>query len=74
LGIAEEFEEVTSFDSEEQKEENLDMDKTIGHQTKGNFTETKPANPTQTILHDLNRVLGSTRQTNDTQKHLVRNI
>jgi len=65
---------VTSFDSEEQKEETLDLDKTIMHQTKGNFAETKPANPTQTILNDLNRVLGSTRQTYDTQKHIVRSI
>jgi len=72
LGIAEESEEVTSFDSEEQKEETLDLDKTIMHQTKGNFAETKPANPTQTILNDLNRVLGS--QTYDAQRHVVRSI
>ena len=63
---------MTSFDSEEQKEETLDLDKTIMQQTKGNFAETKPANPTQTILNDLNRVLGS--QTYDTQKHIVRSI
>lgn len=76
MGVAEESEEVTSFDSEEQKEDTLDvdLDKTVKHQTKGNLDVTKTATPTQTILHDLNRVLGSTRQTYDTQKHMVRSI